>query len=281
MPSSPEGKARAYSNVATDRPSSKFELPNVLVSGLVDQCYERLRAEWKPSTPTEKFLVRELARHECSLQRVEQIEAAVLRRGSRGTPMTPADLESGDAQADAALAAAGITDALERISKYRRLHERAYHKSLGVLIGIRTASAAIQTTGLGRVQGAFRAEAECQTYLIARDWRCPRCGCATSRWIPSRKVREYRDCGRQTGLRAGTVMARSGLSLVTWFRAIAAILGNPDLSTAELAKATGIRREGTIRRVAKRIREAMRLPDSTQLVGRDRVFLQPREESGH
>lgn len=77
-------------------------------------------------------------------------------------------------------------------------------------------------------------------------------------------------------------MARSGLPLVTWFRAIGAILRNPDASTAEVAEATGIHREGTIRRIARRIREAMTLPDaSTQLMGLDRVIPQPRKESGH
>ena len=38
---------------------------------------------------------------------------------------------------------AGITDSLERISRYRRLHERAFHKSHGVLVQIKAASSTV------------------------------------------------------------------------------------------------------------------------------------------
>jgi hypothetical protein len=76
-------------------------------------------------------------------------------------------------------------------------------------------------------------------------------------------------------------MARSGLPLVVWFCAILAFLRDPDVSTAELGKAVGVHREGTIRRIAKRIRKAMASPDaSTKLVGLDRVFPQPRKAGG-
>ncbi|MCH8830596.1 MAG: transposase [Planctomycetes bacterium] len=260
----------------------KFSLPEVLAPDLVDQHHVRLRDEWHPSTPTEEFLVREMARHETALDRAEQIEAAILRRGSRGTPTTPADLDSADAQADAALAGAGITDALERISRYRRLHERAFHKSHGVLVQIKAASSTVPQEKPSEAQSDFQTEAECEKYLAAREWRCPYCGSTTGRRLPSRKAYECKECRRQSGLRAGTVMARSGIPLITWFRAIGAILMNPTVSTAELGKATGIDREGTIRRIARRIREAMALPDaSTRLMGLDRVFLQPRKESGH
>ena len=276
------GDSPCQSASGSDELQSKIPLPEVLAANLVDQSHVRLCNEWQPSTPTEEFLVRELARHESALHRAEQIEAAILRRGSRGTPTTPGDLVSSDAQADAALAGAGITDALEKISRYRRLHERAYHRSHAALSEIKAASATAQSKGLCRVKAAFMTEADCERYLAARDWCCPRCDCATGHWIPSRKVRECRECRRQSGLRAGTVMQQSPLPLIVWFRAVGALLMNPVLTTAELAKATGIHREGTIRRIAQRIREAMTLPDaSTQLMGLDGVFLQPREERGH
>ena len=275
------GDSPCQSASGSDELRSQIPLPEVLAANLVDQSHVHLRDEWRPSTPTEEFFVREMARHETALHRAEQIEAAILRRGSRGTPTTPADLVSSDAQADAALAGAGITDALERISVYRRLHERAYHKSYGALVEIKTALSTLWPTEPDGAQVAFRTEAECEHYLIAREWRCPHCGSTTGRRLPSRKAYECKECRRQTGIRAGTVMARSGLPLVVWFRAIGAVLMDPTVSTAELGKATEVHREGTIRRIAKRIREAMASPDaSRRLVGLDRVFPQSRKAGG-
>jgi hypothetical protein len=49
-------------------------LPDVLGRDLVEQYFERLQAEWRPATPTETFLVREMARHGVALERTEQME---------------------------------------------------------------------------------------------------------------------------------------------------------------------------------------------------------------
>lgn len=167
------GESRCQSPSGSDELQSKIPLPKVLASDLVDQHHVRLGDEWQPSTPTEEFFVRELARHGTALCRAEQIEAAILRRGSRGTPQTPADLESGEAQADAALAGAGITDSLERIGRYRRLHEWAFHKSYAALVQIKAASSAVPQKKPGEAQSGFQTEAECEKYLAAREWRCP------------------------------------------------------------------------------------------------------------
>jgi hypothetical protein len=69
-------------------------------------------------------------------------------------------------------------------------------------------------------------------------------------------------------------MARSPLPLTYWFAAIDALLRNPNATTAELARASGIRRRATARRVAAAIRAAMNSPHVSQLLaGLDRVAL--------
>ena len=251
--------------------SPELPLPEALAGGSVDRCCERLRDEWRPTTPTQEFLVREMARHEAALDRAEQIEAAILRRGSRGAPRIPSDLTSAAAQADAALAAAGITDALEKISAYRRSHERAFHRSYAILSELKAAAAERQAPEPVQQAAGFASETECEQHLIS-SWRCPDCGSASGHWIASRRVCACGACHRQSSLRAGTVAARSGLPLLVWFNAVAALRANPDISTAELAAATGIRRAATVRSMSRRIRQAMTSADATRLLmGLDRV----------
>jgi len=64
-------------------------------------------------------------------------------------------------------------------------------------------------------------------------------------------------CGRQLGLRAGTLMAGSRLPAAPWFAAIGLLMRSPRASTAELGEATGIRRDGTLRKMARAIRGAV------------------------
>ena len=83
---------------------------------------------------------------------------------------------------------------------------------------------------------------------------------------------QCRKCQRQTGIRAGTVMEKSRLGLLPWFRAIKALMDNFKSSTAQLTAVTGIRRDGTVRRMARKIRGAMESTKmSSRLAGLDRV----------
>jgi hypothetical protein len=281
MPNFTAENQQSQSDENSDGPDAA--VPDVLTHDGVEHCFERLREEWAPTTPTEVFFVREMARHEAALERAEQIEVAILRRGSRGALRLPVDLGSRDAHSDAALAGAGITDALERISEYRRTHERGYYKGLAMLNQTRASP-----PGNDRIQdhndakAAFQTESACETHLIENVWSCAGCGSTQCRWIRSRKVCACRECRRESSLRAGTVAARSPLPLRIWFQGIAALLDAPNASTNELAAATGIRRPGTLRRMASRIRAAIASRDaSKQLMGLDIVFGPARTGDGH
>jgi hypothetical protein len=68
-------------------------------------------------------------------------------------------------------------------------------------------------------------------------------------------------------------MERSALPLTSWFMAIERLLHERGISATELAAATGITRIGTVRRIARRIREALNSSHATELLaGLDKVF---------
>jgi hypothetical protein len=56
------GESPCQSASGSDELQSRIPLPEVLAANLVDQSHVHLRDEWQPSTPTEEFLVREMAR---------------------------------------------------------------------------------------------------------------------------------------------------------------------------------------------------------------------------
>jgi hypothetical protein len=85
-------------------------------------------------------------------------------------------------------------------------------------------------------------------------------------------VWQCRRCRRQSGVRAGTVMADSRIGLLPWFRLVELVIRQPDVSLATLAERTGIRRRQTLRRMVNAVRQAMDSPDSgRRLAGLDQL----------
>ena len=96
-------------------------LPQILGENRLAQLLARFGDEFAPSTPTEDFLVRELARHAAGLELAERAEAAMLRAGVRAARDFP--MCSGAPvidEVDAALVGAISTDMLDRLTRYRR-----------------------------------------------------------------------------------------------------------------------------------------------------------------
>jgi len=247
---------------------------------LLQRHKERLRAEWCPASPTEEFLIEQLARHAAALDLVEHAEPAVLRLGAQSAlgMLAGQDLSTrGDA--DAYLAGAIGSDALERVTRYRRSHEKGFYAALARLREAKTIEFSTAHRPARPVAFFFTSEEECRAYLVGRtqhkDHRCPRCGHAHGYWLAARLRWECGDCGRQIGLRTGTVMEGSSLPLRSWFAAIHALLTNPATSTEQLAKATGIRRLATVRRMARTVDAALDGPQATRrLAGLDKLFAQ-------
>jgi hypothetical protein len=279
-PQSPAGRQKSRCNAIRHGLSADTLLPDVLGRALVEEAFGRLVAEWQPATPTQEYFVRELARHQAALARVELMEQAVLRRGARGAlGLLDEECDTDDERLDAMLAGSGTSDALERITRYRRTHERAVLKSLAALRDLRLRAAAAPVPPPAPPPPAFTREDQCQAYLIARQrdrgMVCPRCDGRQLTWIAGRQVWQCRGCRRQMGIRWQTVMAGSRVGLLAWFRAIELLLRRPQASAVELSTATGIERPATLRRLAARIRQALATQTaSEQLAGLDRYFAQ-------
>ncbi len=277
------GKGHLSRNALKHGLSATRLLPEILAVDLVQSHYEALRDEWCPTTPTQEMLVRDIARHQAALERTEQIELAVLRRGALNPLNLGQDLGTGDQLLDAILAAAGTSDAVERISRYRRQHERAFLRSLTALQEAKKIWPA--TRAKMRVQTpAFSSDGECELYLAERaknlGFRCPRCDGRRGKWLGSRRVWQCGKCRRQVGTRTGTIMEGSRIGVLSWFRAVELMVKNPSASMADLVAVTKIGRQGTIRKMLGKIRQAMNSPDRSRLLaGLDLVFTDGNGES--
>jgi transposase-like protein len=222
-----------------------------------------------------------MARHAAALERAEQAELALWRCGARETLALLATEElARDEVPEIMLAGAMAADVNDRVTRYRRAHEKAFHAAL---VRLREAKETGQREAAPPgVAGAkevprFQDEAQCEGYLLVRfapeQRPCPRCGAKASWWLPGRRRWECRQCRHQWGVRNGTVMAGSRLRLSIWFAAIRRMVLDPASSIAELMAATGIAREATARRLAQEISAAQRSANRTELLaGLDLLF---------
>jgi transposase-like protein len=270
-PRSPVGKSRSRRNALQHGLTAQTLLADVLGADRLQGYHNRLAAEWQPRSPTEHFLVGELARHAAALELVEQAEQAVLRTGVRTPmPLPIDDMSTEEETRDALLAAAASTEALDRVTRYRRSHEKAFYAAL---LRLREMQAALPANRLPQFQAPalpFATEGDCEQYLRARRERaqgpCPHCGPGRGYWLCQRRRWQCGHCRRQVGLRCGTVLANSLLPLLVWFRAIREMLLNPACSTAELAGKLGLRRFATVRNLQRKIHAVLDAPGRTNLL---------------
>lgn len=126
--------------------TAKSLLPDVFGRDQIEQMYQTLAGELQPQTRVQEFLVRELSRHYVALHRCEWMEGAVLRHSAERSmewrqelpsPGTPPDLGTEDsdpgAVIDMMLNDIAESDALAKVSRYRRMHERAAQRALETL----------------------------------------------------------------------------------------------------------------------------------------------------
>lgn len=226
----------------------------------------RLEAELAPVSAVEEILVREVARHGAALQFAAAAEPAVLRTGAAcETTLNVALGENGAPELDRLFAAAVTSDGVEKLSRYRRQHERALYQALSVFERVRSQGKASRTDALLL---AFAEESACRDYLRSRvkEQGCRRCGHSAGSFLQTRDRHECANCRAQSGLRTGTVMENSPLPLVVWFRAILLLSASRDLAPAELATSLGVSRLSTVRSMAKKIRAAASQPEADHLL---------------
>lgn len=77
---------------------------------------------------------------------------------------------------------------------------------------------------LGSMSNAFQSEEECEQFLMRSRWAngfsCPRCDHNSFYKVKTRSLLECKECRTQISITAGTVMHKSKLPLLLWFKAI-------------------------------------------------------------
>ena len=134
-------------NAATHGLTATKYLPEILGPELLERHRQSFQSEWQPSTPTQAYLVEELARHAAALARATPIEEAVLRTSARGLSGISDSDGDEDAGADRVLAAACGTEMIDRVTRYRRPHEKAFLSALARLRELRATSDAALAAG--------------------------------------------------------------------------------------------------------------------------------------
>jgi transposase-like protein len=239
--------------------SGKYCLPPALQPGRVDQIYHRLVRERAPHSFVEELNLRELARHAAILDVIEQGEPAVLRLAANDLAGLLAG--AGSVTGDMALATAVTAEPLERVSRYRRAHEKGLYAALNLSNTLRDTPATNRRPTPTGVPNNCDTTAACEAVLSHRfehpSWRCPTC--SKRRGTYSNRLRSWKcaACGKRTGLRAGTIFARSAIPLPIWFRAIRIVAGNMQVTPRELTDLIGIDRPATVRQMLDRIRTAL------------------------
>ena len=263
-----EGTTRSRTNALRHGLTATTLIDAVLPIGRVDELRAQLSVEMRPRTVVERLLVDEVARHAAMLEVGERAELAVLRHGAAG--LAALGLETKDPEA--ILASAVASDAIDRFSRYRRGHEKAVYAAIKALRELRvvdaTSAVAPKAANRSTPELSWQTEANCEAWLAERaaggDWQCPRCGHPRANWLRKRKALQCQRCRRQTGLRAGTVMACSGLPLTVWFAAMVIVLEEPTIAAVELARRTRIRRLATAQTMLNRIRAALPANDANR-----------------
>jgi transposase-like protein len=77
---------------------------------------------------------------------------------------------------------------------------------------------------IGSMSNAFQSEEECEQFLMRSRWAngfsCPRCDHNSFYKVKTRSLLECKECRTQVSITAGTVMHKSKLPLLLWFKAI-------------------------------------------------------------
>jgi len=256
-PHSPAGNALTHGLTA------RRQFPAALTAS-IEAHLERLRTD--PHDGVHELLLREVARHAAFLDVAAAAEQAALRVGAAvalaHSSLSPT-LVTAD---DAILSSAVASDQIERVACYRRAHEKGFHQALSAL---RTAEQ-LSTEVPPRASTVVWDEARCREYLARRlrseEWRCPRCQCPRGAWLASRLRRECARCGHQAGLRAGTIFEQSPLPLASWMSAIVFLRTNRAAALDDLELVTGLGRRATLRRIQRKILEAIESPEADQLL---------------
>jgi hypothetical protein len=230
-----------------------------------------------PCDPIEAFLAQELALRAAMARTYGAALHAMRRDGEMalsGVLSTPdANAVTSRTQAQLSIVACEKHESLVRQSL---ANERGFIRVLDALGDYRTRSS---PSSLLATDPRFAAEPACLSYLARRFefgiCPCHRCGTVgRGCFVAARLAWQCSNCHGQTGLRRGTCMQDSRVSLTRWFAGIRIVLLSPRVSAKEMANALAIGRLQTVRSLITRIQSAIASAEpSMALAGLDQVFL--------
>ena len=245
----------------------------------MDAFRHQLAREYNPVGIAETVVVNDLARRAAKLEVIEASVCALRQQAASSLAKVTGPLnvtESGSG--DAMLAGAMSSGQIENLERHSLSNARAFYRGMVALSMLQASRRAEESADLGSSDPRFMSERACMTYLVRRwhdgDQPCHGCGhTATGSWIESHRCWECRNCGKQAGIRTGTVMERSPLPLTAWFAAIRLMLIRPSIVTTELAAKICVNRVPTVRSMAGKIRRAIANENASQLLaGLDMLY---------
>jgi len=139
---------------------------------------------------------------------------------------------------------------------------------------------------LAEFQQRFSTEEECEAYLRQSRWPdgfvCPQCGGKGAYELPRRGLCQCKACGYQVSLTAGTVMHRTHVALVQWFRAAYLMTTlTPGISAVQLQRQLGLGSYRTAWMMLHKLRKATVRPGREKLYGKveiDDTYVGGKEE---
>jgi transposase-like protein len=244
--------------------------PSVLEQSRIEHYLAAFFEEYQPVGPTETALVRDLARRAAAMDLWGEAVPAVQRQAARALGHFAATGGASQEELDdTVLAGAMVSPGHDRAQRHDLGQARTFYRALAKLEETQ-AKRRNARGAFAQPQNPFVTEPDCEAYLAERFRNgkvpCPKCGSSRGHYLRSRRSWECAKCKRQTGLRAGTVMANSPIPLAKWFAAILSVLWRPTISVAELAEKVGIGRESTVRGMAKKLRTALASESASDLL---------------
>ena len=139
---------------------------------------------------------------------------------------------------------------------------------------------------LAEFQQRFSTKEACEAYLRQSRWPdgfvCPRCEGKDAYELPPRGLLQCKACGYQVSLTAGTVMHRTRVALVQWFRAAYLMTTlTPGISAVQLQRQLGLGSYRTAWMMLHKLRKATVRPGREKLHGKvevDDTYVGGKEE---
>src|SRR3954470_7598947 len=194
-----------------------------------------------PVGAVEQFLIAELSRRAAQTQDCDAALGA-LRREGEAAFLGVLSTKNRNSVSALSLASASVIGSEKHESLMRQglASSRAFVRALHALREVRASIRELGSGSLPHPDSRFNTEQACCAYLVRRfaygSCACRQCGAVSEGcFVAARTAWQCARCHAQTGLRCGTCMERSALSLTKWFAAIRIILLSPTVASEELA----------------------------------------------